>query len=64
MPEKRPIHGLFLMLLALFFFAALDATAKHLVQTFALPLLIWARFALHCLLMLIFLAPSMSLKLL
>lgn len=66
MPEatKHPFHGVLLMLFALFFFAALDATAKHLVQTFALPLLVWARFTFHCLLMVVFLAPSMRLKLL
>ncbi len=66
MPEaaKHPFHGVLLMLLALFFFAALDATAKHLVLTFALPLLVWARFTLHCLLMVVFLAPSMRGKLL
>lgn len=65
MPEaqKHPIHGVLLMLFALFFFAALDATAKHLAQTFALPLLVWARYAFHCLLMVVFLAPSMRLKL-
>ena len=51
------------MLFALFFFAALDATAKHLAQTFALPLLVWARYTFHCLLMVVFLAPSMRLKL-
>lgn len=66
MPEaaKHPFHGVILMLFALLFFAALDATAKHLVQTFALPLLVWARFTLHCLLMVVFLAPSMRRKLL
>ena len=66
MPEaaRHPFHGVLLMLLALFFFAALDATAKHLVLTFALPLLVWARFTLHCLLMVVFLAPSMRGKLL
>ena len=66
MPEtaKHPFHGVVLMLFALFFFAALDATAKHLVQTFALPLLVWARFTFHCLLMVVFLAPSMRFRLL
>ncbi len=66
MPEtvKHPFYGVLLMLLALFFFAALDATSKHLLLTFALPLLVWARFTLHCLLMVVFLAPSMRSKLL
>ena len=61
--ERHPLYGVVLILFALFFFAALDATAKHLAQTFALPLLVWARYTFHCLLMVIFLAPSMRLKL-
>lgn len=65
MPEsaRHPLRGVVLMLSALFVFAILDTTAKHLAQTFSLPLLIWARYTLHCLLMLVFLAPSMRLRL-
>lgn len=62
-PQQHPIRGILLILAALFFFAALDATSKHLSQKFAVPLLVWARYALHCLLMIVFLAPSMRLKL-
>lgn len=40
-------------------FAALDATSKHLSQTFPIPMMVWARYTLHCLLMVIFLAPTM-----
>jgi len=65
MPDsaRHPFHGVILMLMALLFFAALDATSKHLARTFALPLVIWARYTCHCLLMVVFLAPSMRLKL-
>lgn len=52
-----------MMLFALLFFATQDTIGKHLAQTFALPLVIWARFTVHCLLMVVFLAPSMGLKL-
>lgn len=65
MPESQqhPVRGILLILSALFFFAALDATSKHLSQKFAVPLLVWARYTLHCLLMIAFLAPSMRLRL-
>ncbi|TRZ63875.1 MAG: DMT family transporter [Rhodocyclaceae bacterium] len=65
MPESQqhPVRGILLILSALFFFAALDATSKHLSQKFAVPLLVWARYTLHCLLMILFLAPSMRLRL-
>jgi drug/metabolite transporter (DMT)-like permease len=57
--ESHPLRGVLLMLAAAFCFALLDATSKHLSQTYPVPMLIWARYTLHCLLMLIFLAPSL-----
>lgn len=59
MPESRLALGILLMLGAGFCFAALDATAKHLSQTFPVPMLVWARYAVHLALMTAFLAPSM-----
>ncbi|MGE5492697.1 MAG: DMT family transporter [Actinomycetota bacterium] len=58
--EQKPLRGVFLLLNALFFFAVLDATAKYLTQTFSIPMLVWARYLTHCLLMLIFLGPRMG----
>jgi drug/metabolite transporter (DMT)-like permease len=63
MPEPRPLTGVALMLAALFCFALLDATSKHLSQIYSVPLLVWARYTLHCLMMVIVLAPSMRMKL-
>jgi drug/metabolite transporter (DMT)-like permease len=63
MPEQRPLKGVALMLAALLCFALLDATSKHLSQTFNVPLLVWARYTVHCLLMLIFLGPSQGTRL-
>ena len=60
MPEQNPRQGILLMLAALFLFACLDATAKHLCRTYPIPLLVWARYSLHCLMMLIFLAPALQ----
>jgi drug/metabolite transporter (DMT)-like permease len=62
MPE-HPLRGIALLLAALFLFALLDATSKHLSQTYAVPLLVWARYTFHFLMMVIFLAPSMRWKL-
>ena len=63
MPEARPFIGILLMLGAGLCFAALDATSKHLTQTFPVPMLVWARYTVHLLLMLVFLGPSMRAKL-
>lgn len=52
------MRGIFLMLCAVFFFATMDATAKWLAAKYPVPMLVWARYLVHCLLMLIFLLPS------
>lgn len=59
----RPFIGILLILGAGLCFAALDATSKHLTQTFPVPMLVWARYTVHLLLMLIFLWPSMRTRL-
>lgn len=51
------------MLAAVMCFALLDATAKHLSQTFPVPMLVWARYTLHFLLMMLVLAPTMRWRL-
>lgn len=58
-----PLRAIALMLSALLLFALLDATVKHLAETFAVPLLVWARYTVHCTLMVLFLAPSMRARL-
>ncbi|NJD35551.1 MAG: DMT family transporter [Betaproteobacteria bacterium] len=65
MPEARRKVGFaaLLMLGATLCFAALDATSKHLAQTYPIPMMVWGRYTFHCLIMLIFLAPSMRLQL-
>ncbi|MDP2810059.1 MAG: DMT family transporter [Rhodocyclaceae bacterium] len=63
MADGRPFIGILLMLGAGLCFAALDATSKHLTQTFPVPMLVWARYTVHLLLMVVFLAPSMRAKL-
>ncbi len=63
MPDHRPLRAAVLMLAALLLFALLDATSKHLSQTFNVPLLVWARYAVHLLLMTAFLGPTHGLRL-
>lgn len=65
MPDPRPALGRSIVLLlgALFLFVLLDATAKRLGQSYPVPMLVWARYAGHFLLMMIFLAPTMRLRL-
>lgn len=55
-PEK--FRGIVLFVSALFLFAALDTTAKYLTAFFSVPLLVWARYFVHLVLMLVFVAPS------
>ena len=61
--ERKTYRGIVLFMLALLFLAAHDATAKYLSQSFPLPLLVWARFTVHFLLVTIFLGPSRRMKL-
>jgi drug/metabolite transporter (DMT)-like permease len=60
---QHPLRGILLFMLALMFFALLDATSKRLSATFAIPLLVWARYTLHFVIMLVFVAPAMRLRL-
>lgn len=58
-PHHHPLRGIALFLAAMLLFATLDATAKHLSATFPVPMLVWARYTFHFLLMVLLLAPSM-----
>ena len=62
--EPHPLRGVLLLLGSLFFFAALDATAKQLAATYSVPLLVWARYLVHCLLMVVLLGPQLGRRLL
>lgn len=57
MHSHHPLRAVTLMLAAMLCFALLDATSKHLSQTFNVPLLVWARYVVHFLLMVVFLGP-------
>lgn len=61
--QPRLFRAIALLLGALFFFVMLDATAKHLGKIYPVPMLVWARYATHFALMVIFLGPSMRFRL-
>ncbi|MDP3513049.1 MAG: DMT family transporter [Sulfuritalea sp.] len=61
--HRKVGFAVLLMLGATLCFAALDATSKRLSQTYPIPMMVWGRYTFHCLMMLIFLAPSMRLQL-
>ncbi len=63
MPSRKVGFAVLLMLGATLCFAALDATSKHLSKTYPIPMMVWGRYTFHCLMMVIFLAPSMRLQL-
>jgi drug/metabolite transporter (DMT)-like permease len=58
-PGHHTLRAIALFLMAMLLFATLDTTAKHLAQTFPVPMLVWARYTFHFLLMLLVLGWSM-----
>jgi drug/metabolite transporter (DMT)-like permease len=61
--QRKVGFAVLLMLGATLCFAALDATSKHLSKTYPIPMMVWGRYTFHCLMMVIFLAPSMRYQL-
>lgn len=66
-PAPRPaspmLKAILMLIGAVSLFVLLDATASHLGKSYPVPMLVWARYTVHCLLMVMFLAPSMRLRL-
>lgn len=56
-PPHRPLRGIALLLVALLAFASFDATAKFLATRYPLPMLVWVRYALPCVLLLVWFGP-------
>lgn len=52
-----PVAGMLLAVCAAMSFAVLDTTSKYLSQTYPVPMVSWARYAFHVLLMAVFLLP-------
>lgn len=62
-PQSPLMRAVLLLVGALTLFVLLDATATHLGKRYPVPMLVWARYTVHFLLMVVFLAPSMRLRL-
>jgi len=59
----HPLRGIALLVVAVLFFVLLDSTSKHLSQQWPVSLVVWIRYAVHLMLMVIMLAPRHGLKL-
>lgn len=57
---QNKYRGVILLLGATLFFIALDASSKYLIAFFAAPLIVWARFLVHLIFMLVVIAPGMG----
>lgn len=60
---QRPLLGIGLAMASLLLFVMLDVTTKHLSTRFPVPLLVWARYTVHLLLMLVMLGPTLRTRL-
>lgn len=62
---QHPLRGILLLMASVMLFATFDAAGKYLASSgLPIPLLVWARYSVHLLLMLLFVAPSMRTRLL
>lgn len=57
---QHKLYGIILLLIATFLFAVLDTFSKYLTAFFAVPLIVWARYFVHLVFMLVGIAPSMG----
>jgi drug/metabolite transporter (DMT)-like permease len=61
--HPHTLRGILLVLSAVFMFSSMDTIAKYLLRTYPLPPLIWARYVVQMVFMLVLLAPRMGLGL-
>jgi drug/metabolite transporter (DMT)-like permease len=57
---QHKLYGIILILIATFLFAVLDTLSKYLTAFFAVPLIVWARYFVHLVFMLVGIAPGMG----
>jgi drug/metabolite transporter (DMT)-like permease len=58
--HASPTRGILLMILAILFFTAMDATAKGLIARYPAPQVVWTRFAGQLLLVVLILGPRLG----
>lgn len=62
-PQQHFFRGVGLIMAAVFLFSSMDTLAKYLLRSYPLVPLIWARYFVHLLFMLVLLGPRMRLDL-
>jgi drug/metabolite transporter (DMT)-like permease len=58
--HPHTLRGILLVMSAVFMFSSMDTIAKYVLRSYPLPPLIWARYAVHLVFMLLLLAPRMG----
>lgn len=61
--HPRLLHGILLIMLAVFLFSSMDTLAKYMLRSYPLAPLIWARYTVHFAFMIALLAPRLGLAL-
>ena len=61
--HRRTLRGIVLILAAVFMFSAMDTLAKHMLKSYPMSALMWARYMVHVLVMALLLGPRMGAKL-
>lgn len=61
--SEHHARGILLIMAAVSTFAVLDTIAKYLSRTYPVPLIVWVRYAMHVLVMLVFVAPRLRWRL-
>jgi drug/metabolite transporter (DMT)-like permease len=61
--HQHPLQGVSLIMLAVFMFSSMDTLAKLMLKSYPLGPLIFARYAVHLLFMLVLFAPRLGLRL-
>jgi len=59
-PHPHTLRGILLVLSAVFMFSSMDTIAKYLLRSYPIPPLIWARYVVQMVFMLVLLAPRMG----
>jgi drug/metabolite transporter (DMT)-like permease len=62
--HRRTLRGIALIMAAVFMFSAMDTLAKHMLKTYPMSALMWARYMVHIVVMAVLLGPRMGSKLL
>lgn len=61
--HRRTLRGIVLIMSALFMFSAMDTLAKHMLKVYPMSALMWVRYMIHVVVMLMLLGPRMGAKL-